>query len=282
MQDFAFIDETLDINLTHMYILSIQASLNGLSFCILDPVQEKYIVFSHKNVNSELSFNDFLDNIEEYIQNTDLLNHKYKKVKFIWLSSKNTLIPKKHFKKENVKKYFEFNQKLDELDEIHFNKLKYIDAYSIYIVPNQIANIFSKQFPGINFYNQQIPFIEHSLAKYYSETKKVFVNINDNFIDINLTETGKLLLYNSFVYKTEMDLIYFIMYVCNQYNLNTETTEVVLSGLIDKKSSAFSKLKDFFQHLKFDKLPEEFSYSYTFNKIPNHSFTNLFNLQLCE
>ncbi len=49
MQDFAFIDETLDINLTQSYKLSIQVSLNGLSFCILDQLQGKYIVFSHKN-----------------------------------------------------------------------------------------------------------------------------------------------------------------------------------------------------------------------------------------
>lgn len=282
MQDFAFIDETLDINLTHTYILSIQVSLNGLSFCILDPVQEKYIVFSHKNINPELSFNDFLDNIEEYIRKTDLLNHNFKNVKFIWLSSKNTLIPNVYFKKENLKKYFEFNQKLDDLDEIHFNELKFIDAYSVYVVPNQIATIFSKHFPGTIFYNQQVPFIEHSLLKYHSETKKVFVNVNDNFIDIILTANGKLLLYNNFAFKTEMDLIYFIMYVFNQKKLNIETTEVVLSGLIDKKSAAFIKLKEFFQHLKFDKLPEEFTYSYTFNQIPHHSFLNLFNLQLCE
>lgn len=282
MQDFAFIDETLDINLTHTYILSIQLSLNGLSFCILDPVREKYIALSNKNIDSELSFDDLLDYIEEYIQKNDLLNQSYKHIKLIYITTKNTLIPNVYFKKENLKKYFEFNQKLDDLDEIHFNELKYINAYSVYVVPNQIANIFSKQFPGINFYNQQIPFIEHALVKYHSESKKIFVHINNSFIDICVTENGKLLLYNNFAFKTEMDLIYFIMYVFNQFNLNTETTEVILSGLLDKKSLTYSKLKEFFNHLKFDKLSEEFSYSYTFNQIPHHSFLNLFNLQLCE
>lgn len=282
MQNFAFVDETLDINITQSYYLSIQVSLNGLSFCILDPVRNKYIALSHQNFETDLAFDDLLNTIENIIKKDDLLSHSYKSTKLIWLSNKNTFIPSSYFNKKNLKKYFEFNQKLDDLDEIHFKELKYVDAYSIFIVPNQIANIFIKQFPDLNFYNQQIPFIEHTLFKYHSESKKVFVNVNDEFIDLSITENGKLLLYNNFVYKTESDMIYFIMYVFDQFNLNTENTELILSGFIDKKESIYSKLKGFISHMRFDKLSEDFSYSYTFNQVPPQSFTNLFNLHLCE
>ena len=165
---------------------------------------------------------------------------------------------------------------------IHYNKLKYADAYSVYVVPNQIANIFIKQFPGLKFYNQQIPFINRNLFKYHSDSIKGFVNINDDFIDLCLTENGKLLLYNNFTFKTDPDIIYYIMNVFKQFDLNPENTELILSGLVDKKSSVYSNLKGFIGQLRFDKLSEDFSYSYTFNKVPAHSFTNLFNLQLCE
>ena len=282
MQDFAFVDETLDINLTQSYYLSIQVNLNGLSFCILDPVRNKYIALSHQNFENDLAFDDLLNTIENIVKKNDFLSHSYKSIKFIWLSNKNTFIPSSYFNKDNPKKYFEFNQKLDDLDEIHYKELKYVDAYSVFVIPYQIANIFIKQFPDLNFYNQQIPFIEHALFKYHSESKKVFVNVNDEFIDLSITESGKLLLYNNFMYKTELDMIYFIMYVFDQFNLNTENTELILSGFIDKKTSIYSKLKGFISHLKFDKLPEDFSYSYTFNQVPPQSFTTLFNLHLCE
>jgi len=282
MDDFSFSDETLDINLTQSYNLSIQVNLNGFSFCILDPVRKKYIAFSNFNVETDLVFDDFLNAIEAYIKNNDLLNHSYKNIKLIWLSNKNTLIPSGYFKKENLKKYFEFNQKLDDLDEIHYHELNYVDAYSVYSVPNQITNIFIRQFPKLKFYNQQIPFIEMVLFKYHSESKKAFVNINKGFIDLCITENGKLLLYNNFSYKTEPDIIYFIMYIFNQFDLNAEVTELILSGFIDNKSLIYLKLKTFIRHLRFNKLPDDISYSYTFNKIPSHSFINLFNLHLCE
>lgn len=282
MQDFAFVDETLDINLTQSYFMSIQVNLDGLSFCILDPIREKYIAFSNINFNKEITENDFYNALEDLLAKNELLQQSYKHVKIIWLSNKNTLIPTSYFKKENLKKYFEFNQRLEELDEIHFTELKYIDAYSIFTIPNLAANIFTRQYPKVNFYNQQSPFVENILFKHHSNTKKVFAHINSDFIDITIIENGKLLLYNNFAYKSENDIIYFILYVFDQFNLNNQETELILSGIIAKESKLYSQLSEFISHIKLDKPNEDFSYSYTFKKVPQHSFTNLFNLQLCE
>ena len=282
MQEFAFVDETLDINLTLSYQLSIQAGLNGLSFCILDTVRNKFIALSHKNFEKDLLIDDLQKSVNEYIDSNELLNKPFKSTRIIWLSDKCTLIPDELFDEKNLKKYFEFNQKLDELDEIHYKKLKYNESYSVYTIPNQLAGLFCKKFNNISFYNQQIPFINNILFKHHSETKKAFLHINVDFIDIGISQDSKLLFYNNFRYKTDHDLMYFIMYIYDQLNLNTDNTELIISGIKDKKSVFFSKLKDFIRHIKFDKLPDEYSYSYTFNKIPEHTFANLFNLYLCE
>ncbi len=278
MQEFAFTDETIDINITQSYYLSIQLSLNGLSFCVQDQVRKKYIAFSHKKFNKELSFDDYLNAIEDYIAQNELLNQEYKISKLVWLTNKNTLIPESYFDTNNLKKYFEFNQRLEDLDEIHYNKINNIDAYSVFVIPSQIANIFIKQFTELKIYNQQTPFINRNIFKYQSESVKMFANLNDSFIDICLCQNGKLLLYNNFTYKSDADIIYYIMFIYKQFDLNPENNELILSGLFDKKSTVISNLRNFIGQVKFDKLSEDFSYSYTFKKIPTHSFTNLFNI----
>ena len=281
MHDFAFIDETLDINLTQSYQLSIQVSLNGLSFCILDLVRNKYIALVNRNIK-EIEFNDFLNTIEKILEKNDLLSGSYKSIKLNWISTKNTLIPSKLFSESNLKANFEFNQKLDELDEIHYKKVKYIDAYSVFSIPSQLASIFIKKFPNVKIYSQQIPSIENIFFKHHSEAKKIFIDVNNKFIDVAISQSGNLILNNNFSYKSEMDIVYYVMNIYNQFHVNSSTTEVILSGLINKKSESYLKLKDFIGHIKFAKLPEDFSFSYTFNKIPNHSFINLFNLNHCE
>jgi len=281
MHDFAYIDETLDINLTQSYKLSIQLSLNGLSFCIYDPVQNKYIALVHQNLQFS-EFNDYLNHLEEMVLEDDLLKHNYKSVNLIWNSAKNSIIPLEVFSKETIKTQFEFTQKMDELDEIHMNRLDYIDSVNIFTIPSQVAAIFSKHHHRIKFFNQVSSFINHISQKYHSTAKKIFVNISAHFIDVIVSEKGKLLLYNNFDYKSDMDMAYYITNIYNQYRNEQDNIEVIFSGLIDKKTDLHEKLKQFIPHLTFEKQPEDFTYSYTFNKIPHHHFINLFNLNHCE
>ena len=282
MQDFTFVDETFDINLTQSYFLSIQANLNGLSFCILDPVRNKYLTLVHKNFSKELVFDEFLNAVEEYTDSCELLNQKFKTVKLLWISPKNALIPNELFEKERLKKNFELTQKLDELDEIHYFKLKHIEATSVFAVPNQFASIFTRKFKKIQFYNQQITFIDYINLKYHTDISKISVNVHNEFIDIAVVEHGNFKFYNNFHYKSNSDILYYIMYVINQFKLNTHSTELFISGLVDKKSTILKDLKKFIHTIKFHKLPEDFTYSYTFSEIPHHTFINLFSLQLCE
>jgi len=249
---------------------------------LLDTVRNKFIVLQHTLIQTHTTFDDYLDNIEKLIESTDLFHHQYKKVKLVWISNKNTLIPSSLFNTDNLKKYFEFNQKLNDLDEIHYTELKYANAYSVFTIPNQIATIFTRLYSNISFYNQQTPAIENALFKYNSSDFKVIINVENEFFDLTITQKGKLLLYNNFIYKNEIDMIYYIMYSFEQLQINPESIDVVLSGILTKNSKEYIKLKEFIRHIRFEKHSEENSFSYTFNKIPSHHFTNLFNLNLCE
>ncbi|MBI9053498.1 MAG: DUF3822 family protein [Bacteroidales bacterium] len=282
MQSFAYIDETLDINLTQSYELSIQLSLNGLSFCLLDTVRNKFIVLKHIQFQAYSAFDDYLDIIEKAIESNDLLNHEYRKVKLVWISNKNTLIPSSLFNIDNLKTYFEFNQKLNDLDEIHYTELKYANAYSVFTIPNQIATIFTRVYSNIIFYNQQTPEIENALFRYNSNEFKVLIHVENDFFDLIITQKGKLLLYNNFVYKNEIDMLYYIMYSFEQLKINPESIDLILSGILTKNSKEHLKLKEFIRHIRFEKHSEENSFSYTFNKIAHHHYTNLFNLNICE
>lgn len=283
MQDGFFIDETLDNNLTHTYHLSIQAGLNGLSFCILDPVTNKYIVLCHKSFEENLLIDDITLLMDEYIESNELLNNKkYKSSRLIWLSEKNLLIPDIFFSKDNLKKHFEFIHQLDELDEIHYNKMHQLNAYSVFAIPNLAANLFAKHFRGIQFYNQQQILIDGIIGKTVSDKTKLTVIVQNGFIDIAITELHKVLLINSYKYKNDDDIVYYVLLLMDQFKLNNGNCDLTLGGFIEKNSNAYIQLQKYSKHIKFDHLPESINYSYTFDKIPHHRFSNLFKLVQCE
>jgi hypothetical protein len=119
------------------------------------------------------------------------------------------------------------------------------------------------------------------ISKSVSEKTKITAFIHSDYIDIAVTESHRLLLLNSFKYKTDADIAYYILLLFEQFNLNGEMNELYLCGIIDRNSKSIGNLQKYIKHIKFDHLPEDYTYSYTFNKIPQHWFSNLFRLVNC-
>ena len=88
--------------------------------------------------------------------------------------------------------------------------------------------------------------------------------------------------YNAFKYKTKEDFIYYLIFVLDQLKLNPEEIELVLSGLIDKNSKLFEMVYKYVRNITFPPLDASYNYSYIFNDIPSHQYSNLLNLFLCE
>lgn len=284
MHDIALIDETLDLNLTSTYHLSIQISLDGFSFSILDTIRNKYIVLKHINLKGILHPFSLSEELTKYLDEDELLNADFKSVKCIYLSQKSTLVPSPLFKDENLSLYFQFNHQVDKSESLHHYKLKNSDTNIIYAIPECIEQSLKSKYSNIKFYHQGCPLIEDILLNHKNKenTCKVFVNVSQEFFDIATIKGSSLILFNSFHYKNEKDLIYFILNIYEQLKLNPETTEIILSGDINKNNSNYNMVKRFIRHIKFEKLNNSYGYSYTFNDIPSHSFVNLLNLSKCE
>ena len=87
-----FFEESIDLENTFEYILSIQVSLNGFSFSILYPIENKVLAFKNsplKISNSGLLARRFKD----WYESEEILHRNYQHTKLIVFSDKFTLIP---------------------------------------------------------------------------------------------------------------------------------------------------------------------------------------------
>ncbi|MBI5220145.1 MAG: DUF3822 family protein [Bacteroidia bacterium] len=285
MNGISLSDETLNINSTSAYLLSMQAGMEGFSYCILDTSRNKYIALRHipftfEDINSD----DFCSQVTGIIDSDEYLNCKYKCVKFIMNTLKSILIPAPLFDKENLPAYFKFNHSYHETETLHYNNLKNAEACNVFSLPYSLVDILYMRFANAKLYHQATPFIENNLIKYKSKgnKQKVFVNICPSFFDILVIQSARMQLYNAFPYKTADECTYFIMYIYDQLKLDPETTELVLSGDIAKNSDLHFRIKKFVRNIQFEKLNDSFTYSYIFNDVLSGFFVNLININRCE
>ena len=281
MHDIRFLDETLDIHKTNSYHLSIQAGLDGFSFAILDPVRFKYIAIKHFSYKENIPEDKYPDHLRELIHKDEFLSKEYDSIYCIWQSPRTTLLPSPLFEKEKLKQYFVFNQVLNDLDELHANLLKNIDAYLIFPIHHEIANVFIRQYPRLKFFNQATPFIEYTLNIQDDEAYSSHLDVHGNFFDIVILRNRSLIMHNTFKFRDEQDFVYFIVNVYDKVTLDPATCPIYLSGMIEKKSVITGILKKFIKTVHFAKPDNRYQYSHAFDRIPEHFFIHLFNLYNC-
>jgi hypothetical protein len=281
MLQFELLDETFDINKTNSLHLSIQASLDGFLFSILEPFSLKYLVLKRYQFEHVSTSDMLFEQIQAILQQDALLQQTYHGVSCIQVDNRSTLLPAALFDKNQLKSYFEFNHTLDDLDELRYNFLKQIDAYLVFPMYHELANLYLKSWVNAAFYHQATPFISEVVHTGPSGGKAAHIHFSTGHFDIVVTNEQELLFHNNFMYRSDEDLWYFILFVFDKLGLDQGSTPLLLSGDLDKFSDRPSLLKRYFRNIKFRSAPAEFHYSHVFESVQMHSCLSLFKVYHC-
>lgn len=282
MHELSLVDTTFHKEKTHLYHLSIQADLNGFSFCLFDNGQKKHVVFRKYVLQTQLLIENFLMQVTALFKNDDLLSLPYASASFMFLSQKSTLIPDSYFDKNLLKSYFEFNQPLDVLDEIHYNYIPSLDAFNIFALHTYIAAEINNHLQGVRFYHQAMPFIEKVLEYSTAKQKQVMaVGLNHHFFDVVLSSGNQLKLYNTFQYNGPSDLLYFILFICKQFTIDPRQLDLLLSGELSDLLTYSEAIREYIPGVQYYRT-EASNLAEGLSRIRESRYLALLNLAACE
>ncbi|MBT8320565.1 MAG: DUF3822 family protein, partial [Eudoraea sp.] len=103
--------ETED-TLEHYHKLSIQVSLNGLSFCVLDTIGNAIPLSKRIEFGKQLSPYEVLKELKSLIRSEGILDYQYSDVVVIHSNTLFSLVPKDLFNPEELANYLKFNVKM--------------------------------------------------------------------------------------------------------------------------------------------------------------------------
>jgi len=207
-------------------ILSIQADLNGFSFCVFDSRGNCRTLKQHTYTITD--YNDLDKEIHKLFRKEELLRLTYKKCYCLFISNKSTLIPAQLFDVQHLRTYLDFVAPLDDLDEIHFRQLPVPEAINVFALPSPVAAIVHIYQPHTIFLHQSIPLI-HLLQEMHLQ-EGVMLHLSSEISSIALYAEGRLALSNTFKVHTFSDTLYYLTNLLQQWNLSLKDTPVFLSG----------------------------------------------------
>ena len=287
MQEFSVIDEIFDHTLSSSYFLSIQFSLDGFSFCTLDPIQNLFIQF--KNYEFDKSDKDYIKSINLF-QSEPLLNYQYKKTFILFQTDKCTLVPSSIFNKESVKDVLRFtfddpfmNGENDPF--IIHNKIKMADAYNVFSARQELLRILKQRYSNVTFLHSTTPFIEANLLedqrRYGEQQNHIHLSFTKNHFNVIVVENRELKLSNCFTFRSNQDIIYYLFYIFDQLKLNIDKTDITIAGEIIENRTQLSFVKKYIPKLITEKPEKHFNFSPVFKTVNISRFNNLFNAPIC-
>jgi hypothetical protein len=273
-------DETLDINSTENYELSVELSSESLTFIILDSIRNKFIML--RSFQSENSRKYSAEEINDIIHRDDFLTRKYKKISIILPSPKFTLVPAPLFDPGKKDEYFAFNHTFPENNLVFNNKLTDPDSFLVYAVPQQLYDLVRNIWPGIHPFHHVKPLFEHFReCRLNSHEDYIHVHVERDFFALFIFSHDGLKFCNSFNYRNISDILYYILNVFRSMNIKQEAT-IHLSGQTERYDDLFSSLALYIRNLKFSEPSGTFTFSYVFNDTGLHKYINLISVLNCE
>lgn len=221
--------------------LSIQVSLNGMSFCVLDllsgqPLLLEKIHFEsiQKNINIEELF-------ENAFSQYSILNKEFDEITVIHNNNLSTFVPTALFDKEFIGSYLQYNTKVFETDFFTFDELSNYEMNNVYIPYVNINNFFIDKFGSFDYKHSSSILVTKILDFTKNrDDRKMFVHVNTTHFEIIVAQNQKLLFYNSFDYKTPEDFIYYILFTAEQLQLNPENFKLELLGAVSKEDGLYN------------------------------------------
>ena len=251
--------------------LSIQIGLNGFSFCINNS----------KEILAIESYNYSLSQLEENLKKNKWLAKNYASTNITINSKKFTIIPSLIYNNKDRKKYLKLNHvRIDQLDFL-LDVVKPIESHIVYGISIAEQDIITTFFPKSKVKHFSSIYLPNILTKYKNnDGQTMIVNIDYMQMHITVIENSKLLFFNVFDYKSAVDCIYYILFVCEQLEINTENIKLEFMGDIKKDYELYDLAYTYIRHVNFVK--RSVNLSPNIDSLQEHEYYTLLHQHLCE
>lgn len=204
----------------------------------------------------------------------------YRHVYVNYFNQQFTLCPGAFYNSENNRSLLEFNtgttaDKLILCDDIN------ADIKLIYSIDESLKSALDLIFPHHQLKHTLTVLSRLMLLSEELVKENIILSIDANYIQVVVKHNQKLLLANQFSIKTEEDILYYVLFILEQYQLNPLIVTITVLGNVDTTSEIITSLKKYIKNIRFGSGHKSLNWL-AINGMPQHFNYTLLNRLFCE
>lgn len=259
--------------------LVIELSDNLIQFCELESEYNKplYIVNYPIDHSMHQSCSEHLINALRHFQ---FSKKKYEHVSVNYFNSQFTLCPGSYYNPENNRALLEFNSGA-VADKLIFTDDIGADIKSIYAIDETLKSTLDQVYP-----HHQLKHTLSVLSRLMLQTEEllkedIILSVHSNYIELVVKQDHKLILTNQFSIKTQEDVLYYVLFILEQYQLNPLTVNITVTGNLESNSGLITSLKKYIKNIRLAIGHKNINWS-NIKGTPQHFNYTLLNRLFCE
>ncbi|HSW68420.1 MAG TPA: DUF3822 family protein [Bacteroidales bacterium] len=284
-----FVDPKVNIAFASQYHLTLRLLPEGLAFSITDHSQRRVLSLESHHYEPERTENHsfgstcYLDWLKSITSKNQYLNVKYSSVTILTGGIKYTLIPPPLFDPESRDLLLQFNHPLLYEDRVFHDLLRLPSLYVVYALTSPIDQWINEFFPVRKRMHVLSALIctLHSRSRSEKKLDQVYVNVQNKIFDVLLFRNGTLYYCNSFPYQSSNDLIYYLLFVIEQLQVNNEQLLFYMMGRVSKDDEIFDMLRSYINSPEIIPENTQLQYSPVIDSSALPCFYDLLNASTC-
>jgi len=260
--------------------LLIEVGEKMFSFVIYNKEQRRFVGLRQYNLDYTPG-KTMLENLLEIVTNDEWLQSQYKEAFIIYNYTDSNFLPEKVF-------HIELNQPVTEI--LYGNARKGLllsekvigyKMYNIYRVPREIHALLQRKFSSGNYWHYYtLMLYDQQVQPSAGEQVIKMVMRADQFL-VAVYNGEQIQLIQSYTYQTPDDVSYYLLGICNKFNISQDKVTLIVSGLLDEQSRLYQELLKYFLQVQWDRMPDTIKMDQVFSAFPTHYFSPLLKMALC-
>jgi len=166
-----------------------------------------------------------------------------------------------------------YDQPMQHYLQDSINEWQLVNAYSL---PLNVFELLINEFPAALFTHVYTPALK--LHNGFSEQDQISIHFTTQYFRVLVKKQGQIELAQIYSYKTPLDVVYYLLKICSELQLDQSIVYLVLSGLVEEASALYKELHHYFLNIYFAQPP---AVTAPENEYPRHFFSSVYNLAAC-
>ncbi|MES2516014.1 MAG: DUF3822 family protein [Bacteroidota bacterium] len=259
--------------------LVIEVSSSLLSFSELQSAENKPLFICHYPLDNTINYS-LSEHLISAVKHFQFSRKKYEHVYINYFTHQFTLCPTAFYNNEHNRAMLEFNNGSISNQLIFTDDIN-ADIKLIYAVDEALKSTLDQLFPHHQLKHSLTVLSKLTLLSEELSKEQIVLAVSANHIEVVVKQDHNLLLANQFSTKTQEDVLYYALFIIEQYQLNPLTANITITGNVDSNSEMILSLKKYIKNVHLASGNKSINWS-NLTGAPQHFNYTLINRLFCE